>query len=261
MTTHTATTAHTATRRPKSTTATPGPPPALSVHALAPERDVDLRVDVAPGRVLAVLGRNGAGKSTLIEIISGLLDPGCGQVRLGDRTVMDTHHYVPARNRNIALLAQRPLLFPHLNVLENVAFGPRSTGIRRKPARELAHQALNDAGISHLADRRPDALSGGQAQRVALARALAPNPGLVLLDEPLASLDVDSAAQIRQLLADTLGNGQRTVILVTHDIADVTALADDLIVIESGRIVEAGAVPDVVAQPKSAFMRSLVRKA
>ncbi len=232
-------------------------PPALAVHAVVPERDLDVQVDVAPGRVLAVLGRNGAGKSTLVEVISGLIDPGHGHVRIGDRTVMDPNNWVPARKRGIALLAQRPLLFPHLSVLENVAFGPRSGGIRRKQAREQAHAALADAGIANLAERRPDQLSGGQAQRVALARALAPNPGVVLLDEPLASLDVDSAAQIRRLLADTIGGGRRTVVFVTHNLADVTALADDVVVIESGHVAEAGRATDVVANPRSAFMQSL----
>ncbi len=235
----------------------PNSPPALSAHALVPARDVDVRIDVASGRVVAVLGRNGAGKSTLIDVIAGLLDPGNGHVRIAGRPMMDANNWVPARNRGIALLAQRPLLFPHLSVLENVAFGPRSAGTRRKAARELAQQALTDAGIAEFAHRRPDQLSEGQAQRVALARALAPNPGVVLLDEPLASLDVDSAAQIRLLLAQTIGGGQRTAVLVTHNLTDVLALADDVLVVEAGRVVEAGPVAHVVANPQSAFMRSV----
>ena len=148
------------------------------------EFTLDVAVHVAPGEVVAVLGRNGSGKSTLLSAVAGLLRPDRGCVVLGDRVLTDTAAGVvlPPHQRRIGLLAQQPLLFPHLSVLDNVAFGPLATGAARRDARQAALRHLTEVDAARFADRRPGRLSGGQAQRVALARALASQPELLLLD-------------------------------------------------------------------------------
>ncbi|MFC4123922.1 sulfate/molybdate ABC transporter ATP-binding protein [Nocardia rhizosphaerae] len=232
----------------------------LSVVARIEGRDLDLRVDVAPGEVLAVLGPNGAGKSSLLEVIAGLVVPDHGRVRLGGRTLTDTARGIalPPHRRGVALLAQDPLLFPHLSVHANVAFGPRSRGARHRAAKAIADDWLAAVDATELAARAPAALSGGQAQRVALARALAVDPDLLLLDEPMSALDVDVAPAMRTLLRRVLRDepgraNPRCAVLVTHDIIDAITLADRIVVVEGGRIVEAGTVTDVMSRPRSPF--------
>lgn len=235
----------------------------MSVHlsAFVPARGLDVSLDVPGGRSLALLGPNGSGKSSVLAVLAGLLAPASGRAVLHGRTLLDvdavgvTRAWVPAHQRRVALLAQDPLLFPHLDVLGNVAFGPRSAGRPRAEAREAALRWLAAVDAEELAERPARALSGGQAQRVALARALAAEPDLLLLDEPLASLDVDIAAAVRQTLGRVLSG--RTVILVTHDVLDVALLADDVVVLDRGRIAESGLAREVMRAPRSAFAASL----
>jgi molybdate transport system ATP-binding protein len=228
----------------------------LDADVALPDRGVDLGLAVEAGRTLALLGPNGAGKSTVLSSIAGLLRPESGRITLDDR-VLYSHSagsdavWVPPHARGVALLAQEARLFPHLSALDNVAFGPRSTGMPRGRAREAAHEWLAQVDAEELADRRPAALSGGQAQRVAIARALATEPHLLLLDEPLSALDVDSAPAIRQLLRRVLAG--RTTVLVTHDILDAVLLADDVAVLEGGRVVEQGLTSRVLTRPTSRF--------
>jgi molybdate transport system ATP-binding protein len=207
---------------------------------------VDVEVDVAAGEVLALLGPNGAGKSTALHIIAGLVRPDRGVVRVGNRVLTDTSGgvFVPTHDRRIGLLLQDPLLFPHLTVMRNVGFAPRS----RRPAHWLAQVEADD-----LADRMPRQLSGGQAQRVALARALAAEPDVLLLDEPLAGLDVAAATAMRKVLRKVLARDGRSAVLVTHDVLDVLTLADRVVVLESGRVVESGTAAAVLAAPRSRF--------
>lgn len=235
----------------------PAPAPTISVRASVPERNVHLELEVPGGGVLAVLGPNGAGKSTLLALLSGLVRPATGIVRIGARTVAGPDAWVAPHARRVSLLAQEPLLLPHLDAVDNVAFGPRATGTPRTTARELALAALARVGAAHLAGRRPHELSGGQAQRVALARALAPAPDVVLLDEPLSALDVDAAVAMRQALRTVLRESGPTAVLVTHDLLDVLALADDVVVLEGGRVVEHGPVLEVLTRPRSAFAARL----
>ncbi|GLY69159.1 sulfate/molybdate ABC transporter ATP-binding protein [Amycolatopsis taiwanensis] len=212
--------------------------------------DLDVSLDVPTGGVLAVLGPNGSGKSSLLGCLSGLLRPSRATIRLGERSL----HDLPAHARAIGLLSQDPLLFPHLSVLDNVAFAPRSKGHGRARARELARHWLTEVDAAEFADRRPAQLSGGQAQRVAVARALAADPDLLLLDEPLAALDVDAAPAIRGLLRRVLGMaGNRVTVLVTHDPLDALALADHVLVLADGQAVERGPTRDVLAAPRTAF--------
>ncbi len=230
----------------------------LTLHAVVAERGLDVRVTVGPGEVLAVLGPNGAGKSSLLHVIAGLLRPDEGLVRLGERVLTDTAAgvHVATRDRRVGLLLQDPLLFPHLSVAANVAFGPHSSrrfGSRGRSGHAAAQHWLRAVAAADLADRRPRRLSGGQAQRVAIARALAADPEVLLLDEPLAGLDVGAAAAVRTVLRDVVSGARRTTVLVTHDLLDVFALADRVLVLESGRVAEIGSTPDVLAAPRSRF--------
>ncbi|MFD3596302.1 sulfate/molybdate ABC transporter ATP-binding protein [Nocardia sp. NPDC058640] len=228
----------------------------LSVSARIPARDLDIHLEVAPGEVLAVLGPNGAGKSSLLQVIAGLITPDKGHVRLGSRTLTDTTKGIalPPHRRGVSLLAQDPLLFPHLTVRDNVAFGPRSRGTTHRAARTIADNWLKAVDATEFADRPPATLSGGQAQRVALARALAVDPDLLLLDEPMSALDVDVAPAMRTLLRAVLRDEPtRCAVLVTHDIIDAITLADRLVIVEAGRIVEEGPVAEVMSHPRNPF--------
>ncbi|GAA1883714.1 ATP-binding cassette domain-containing protein [Paeniglutamicibacter psychrophenolicus] len=228
-------------------------------EAALASRNFEVALDMAPGQTLAVLGPNGAGKSTLLAIIAGLLRPDSGSARIGERSLFDLGSTRPAwlapHARGTALLAQEPLLFPHLSVLENVAFGPRSTGTPGPKARALARQWLASTDTGALESRRPGELSGGQAQRVAVARALAAGPDLLLLDEPMAALDIHAAPLMRRLLKHVLAG--RNAIIVTHDVLDALMLADAVIVMEHGRITEAGATREVLNRPRSRFAAGL----
>jgi molybdate transport system ATP-binding protein len=229
----------------------------LNLRAVVGDRDVDIEFTVAAGEVLAVLGPNGAGKSTALHVIAGLVRPDSGVVRLGDRVLTDTSADVfePIHSRRVGLLLQNALLFPHLSVAANVAFAPRS-GHRKRPRRDALATAahwLAQVDAADLSDRMPRQLSGGQAQRVALARALAADPDVLLLDEPLAGLDVATATAMRKLLRNTLSRDGRSAVLITHDLLDVLTLADRVLILESGTVVETGSVASVLASPRSHF--------
>jgi molybdate transport system ATP-binding protein len=229
----------------------PGLDAAAVVHR--PGFTLDVAFTVAPGDVLAVLGPNGSGKSTLLDVLAGLLRPDAGHVRVGGRTLTDRDVHVPPHRRGVGLLAQQPLLFPHLSALANVAFGPRAQGTPRRAALARARELLDAVDVADLADRRPGQLSGGQQQRVALARALAAGPDLLLLDEPLAALDVDTMPAMRALLRHTIRDSDRTAVLVTHAALDALVLADRVVVLSDGVVVEEGPTREVLAQPRSAF--------
>lgn len=223
----------------------------LTASARFTDRDVDVSVEVADGETIAIIGPNGAGKSSLLGAVAGTLHPDDGAARLDDDILYDSATWVPSHRRRTSLLAQEPLLFPHLSVLENVAFGPRSTGSSRRTAHETAHRWLTEVGAAELADRRPANLSGGQAQRVAVARALAAQPRLLMLDEPMAALDVTVVPAMRQMLRRVLAD--RTAIIVTHDALDALMLADRVVVIEGGRVAEVGPTQDIFTHPRSSF--------
>ncbi|WOQ16674.1 sulfate/molybdate ABC transporter ATP-binding protein [Raineyella sp. W15-4] len=214
-------------------------------------RHLAVGLEVPDGEVVAVLGPNGAGKSTLLGLLAGTLTPTSGRVLVGGRDVTR----LPPHRRRVALLAQQPLLFPHLSVLENVAFAPRAAGLGRAAARALARERLEVVGMAGFADRRPGQLSGGQAQRVAIARALAADPQVLLLDEPFAALDVAVAPQLRGVLREVLEG--RTALIVTHDLVDVVTLAGRTVVLDGGRVVEDRSVRALVESPRSRFAADL----
>ena len=222
--------------------------------------DVSLRVE--PGEVLALLGPNGAGKSTTIGCISGIVPLDSGRISVGDSVLDDTETdvVVPIEARRVGLVFQDYRLFPHLSVLENVAFGQRSRGVARSEARAAAAAWLDRLGLAAFGAVRPGSLSGGQSQRVALARALAMEPDVLLLDEPLAALDVEVRADVRAELADHLSLFAGATIVVTHNLADAEALAGQVAVIEGGRVSQLATVGELRRAPATPWVASLVAR-
>jgi molybdate transport system ATP-binding protein len=222
--------------------------------------DLDMELAIDEGEVVALLGPNGAGKTTLIRAVAGLVPFNSGRVTLDGKVLEDTATglYVPTERRPIGFVFQDYLLFPHLSVLDNVGFGLRSRGMSRASAAEKAGEWLDRVGLRAYGRAKPAELSGGQRQRVALARALAPDPRLLLLDEPLAALDVTTRAEVRRDLKRHLTSFQGIRLVVTHDPLEAVALADRLIVIEQGRLVQTGTPAEVTERPRSQYVADLV---
>jgi molybdate transport system ATP-binding protein len=222
--------------------------------------ELDVAIAAADGETVAVLGPNGAGKSTLLRALAGLVPLRRGRISVDDQVVDEpaTSTYVVPEHRSVGVVFQDYLLFPHLSVLENVAFGARSRGVRRTEARRRAADWLARVGVADRASAKPGALSGGQQQRVALARALVTEPRLLLLDEPLAALDAGTRTELRRELRTHLGSFGGARVLVTHDLLDAVALADRLIVLEDGRIAQSGSVREVTDAPRSRYVADLV---
>jgi len=214
----------------------------------------------AAGQVLGLLGPNGAGKSTLLSAVAGLTPVSAGRIMLAGQVMddADAGTFVEASGRPVGFVFQNYRLFPHLSVADNVAFSPRARGLGRRAARSAASHWLDRLGLAGLADRKPGQLSGGQAQRVALARALAGQPALLLLDEPLSALDagtrLDVQAELKRHLADFTG----PCLIVTHDPLEALVLADSLVVLENGRIVQEGSPAQVARQPRTDYVAKLV---
>jgi molybdate transport system ATP-binding protein len=218
---------------------------------------LDAVISAAPGEVVALMGPNGSGKSTMLSVLAGLAIPDEGTVTLGGRLLTGDGVFVPAERRRVGLMGQDPLLFPHLTALDNIAFGPRSQGMSRAPAKALAGDWLEQLGLSSLGHHKPHQLSGGQRQRIALARALAARPRLLLLDEPLGALDISTAPEIRQVLRTHLRATGTTTVLVTHDVLDTAVLADRMVVLAAGSVVDAGPALELFASPRSEFSAAL----
>ena len=212
----------------------------------------EVSLDIVRGELFTVLGPSGCGKTTLLRLVAGFERPSAGEVRVGDRLVAGEGTWVPAEQRRIGMVFQEYALFPHLTVERNVAFGlPRRERRRegRGGAAPKARTALELVGLQHKAERLPHELSGGERQRVALARALAPQPELVLLDEPFSSLDATLRADLRREVELILREAEATAILVTHDQEEALSLADRLAVMRAGRIVQTGAPEEVYGRP------------
>jgi molybdate transport system ATP-binding protein len=218
-----------------------------------PLRGIDLDVDleVPAGRCLAIAGPSGAGKTTILRAIAGLVRARQALVTCGGETWADTTRgrWVAPEDRRCALVFQDYALFPHLSAWRNVAYGLRGT--RRH---ERALEALERFGVRHVADGRPRELSGGERQRVALARALAIEPSALLLDEPLAALDVRTRADATRQLGDLLRDADAPAIVVTHDFADASVLADEIAVLDAGRVVQRGTAAELAGSPASSFV-------
>lgn len=219
------------------------------------EGRLDAALTAGAGEVVAVIGPNGAGKTTLLRALAGLV-PMTGSVEVDGASWTRPPRLV--RDRQVGLVFQDQLLFPHLSAVDNVAFGLRSRGTPRAEANATAREWLDRFGVAELADRRPGQLSGGQAQRVAIARALAPAPSLLLLDEPFAGLDVGVATALRIELASHLASYAGITLLVTHDAIDALTLADTVLVVDEGRVAQSGTPQDVAARPRTDHVARLV---
>jgi len=221
-----------------------------------------LQIDLTTtgGETVAVLGPNGAGKSTLFRCLAGLLPIDEGRIDLDGQALDDPAGgvFVAPEQRPVAVVFQDYLLFPNLTALENVAFGLRARGIPKAESRARARAWLERVGLGDHTGHRPRALSGGQAQRVALTRALATDPRLLLLDEPLAALDAGSRGDVRRDLRRHLTTFDGVRLLVTHDPVDAYALADRVVILEAGTIVQSGTLADVSARPRSRYIADLV---
>jgi molybdate transport system ATP-binding protein len=224
------------------------------------ELDLDVALTAGAGEVVALLGPNGAGKTTVVRALAGLLPIDTGRITLAGATLDDpsTGTFVPTERRPIGLVFQDYLLFPRMTARDNVAFGLRARGVDRTAARAQADRWLDRVGLADHAGARPSALSGGQAQRVALARALATSPELLLLDEPLAALDAGTRLRVRSDLGRHLQHYPGHTLLVTHDPLDAMVLADRIVILEDGHVVQQGTPREVVRQPRTDYVAQLV---
>jgi molybdate transport system ATP-binding protein len=236
--------------------------PLLDAHLVVrrPGFTLDLRLAVQPGEVVALLGPNGAGKTTALRALAGLVPVHAGHITLNGQSLDDptTGRFSPPERRPIGVVFQDYLLFPHLSAIDNIAFGPRCQGTPRDQARRQAADWLARVGLAEQGRRKPRDLSGGQAQRVALARALAVRPELLLLDEPLAALDARTRLNTRAHLRQHLAEHPGATLIVTHDPLDAMVLADRLVIVEHGTVVQQGDAVSITTQPRTDYVARLV---
>jgi len=225
---------------------------------LVVERDdftLDIELRIEPGETVALLGPNGSGKSTAVNALAGIIGLREGHVRFGDRTLteVETGTAIAPEDRNVGVVFQDYLLFEHLSARDNIMFGLLATGHKKSDARAIADRWLDRLELSGLGDRQPSQLSGGQAQRIALARALANEPDLLLLDEPLAALDVRTRSQLRRVLGVHLAAFAGPRLLITHEPTDAFLLADRIAIMEHGRITQLGTSDDIRKRPATPY--------
>jgi molybdate transport system ATP-binding protein len=227
---------------------------AVSLHQSGPI-PLDIEFACSPGELVALVGSSGAGKTTILRSIAGLYRPVTANVRCGGAVWADASAKIwrPPHQRRVGLVFQSYALFPHLTALANVeaALGQKAPGDRQSEARIL----LDRVDLGAIADRKPDQLSGGQQQRVALARALAREPQLLLLDEPLSAVDRRTRRKLREILASIRSAAQTPIVLVTHDLDEAMDLADRLIVVDRGEMLQMDTPSRVLATPKSDRVR------
>ncbi|VTU29252.1 Spermidine/putrescine import ATP-binding protein PotA [Variovorax sp. PBL-H6] len=213
--------------------------------------------EVPKGTLTTILGPSGCGKTTTLRMIAGLETPSSGRIIMGGRDVTTLG---PAE-RNVSMMFQSYALFPHMNVIDNVGYGPRMSGLRREEARARAREALRGVGLVDYDDRLPSELSGGQQQRVALARALVLEPEILLFDEPLSNLD----ARLRREMREEIRNLQQrlglTVAYVTHDQSEALAVSDQIIVMDNGVIAQRGSPQQLYGRPESEFVAAFMGEA
>ena len=222
-------------------------------------RDVSLRIE--PGELFVVMGLSGSGKSTLVRMINRLIEPTAGQVLLDgvDVTAMSTRELVALRRDKMSMVFQSFALLPHLSVIDNVAFGLRVSGVKREEARHRALEALQLVGISEVADHRPDQLSGGMQQRAGLARAWVTKPEIMLMDEAFSALDPLIRTEMQDALLDLQRTTKRTIVFISHDLAEAVRIADRIAVMAEGEIRQIGTPTEIIDNPADDYVRAFFR--
>ncbi len=238
------------------TVATPPPKPVLELDNIQKTYDDtpvihNLSLTVNNGELLTLLGPSGCGKTTTLRLIAGLEHPDAGDIRL-DGTSVTGHRYTAPENRDVGVVFQDFALFPHLTARENIAFGIQAWSDTDRAKR--VDTLLNLVGLDDHDHKQPDELSGGQQQRVALARSLAPNPSILLLDEPFSNLDVDLRVEMREEVRDILKEAGVTAVSVTHDQEEAMSISDRVAVMSNGKIKQVGTPEEVFQQPESRFV-------
>ena len=214
----------------------------------------DVSIDVEPGTFLVLLGPSGSGKTTMLRCLAGIERISSGRIVIGGRTVADGRAHVPPDQRDLSMVFQDYALWPHLTARDNVAFALRRRHLSRTECRSRAATMLDRVGLSALAERYPNQLSGGEQQRVALARALIADTGLILCDEPLSNLDADLRERMRVEISSLVREAAATTVYITHDQAEAFALADQVGVLEHGRLVQAGTPEEIYTRPATPFV-------
>ena len=214
----------------------------------------DVSFEVRPGKLVTLLGPSGCGKTTTLRMVAGLEPVTTGRVLIGGNDVTQR----AANERNVSMVFQSYALFPHMNVLDNVCYGPLSVGAGKAKARELAHAKLAMLGLAGLEQRLPSELSGGQQQRVAVARSLVLEPAVLLFDEPLSNLDAKLRRRVRQEIRELQQTLELTVIYVTHDQEEALAVSDQVIVMDRGRIAQQGTPAELYEAPASRFLADFI---
>jgi iron(III) transport system ATP-binding protein len=219
----------------------------------------DISLTVEEGATLSILGPSGCGKTTVLRAIAGFEHPQSGQILIAGRPVFDGGHWVPPEERGVGMVFQDYALFPHLTVAQNVAFGLQRRD--KPPAARTVEEIVGLVGLTGMEQRYPHQLSGGQQQRVAIARALAPNPVVLLLDEPFSNLDPDMRGQMREEVQEILRRTGTTAILVTHDHDEAFAMADRIAVLNGGRLEQFDNPESIYHTPASPFVANFVGQA
>jgi molybdate transport system ATP-binding protein len=221
---------------------------------------LECNISVEANVTVAVLGPNGAGKTTLLRVIAGLVPLDEGRIEVDGAVFEDTatRTWLTPETRRVGFVFQNHGLFPHLSVLDNVAFGLRARGVDRKTANTKAHEWLERVDLGRYATSRPAALSGGQSQRAALARVLVTDPDVLLLDEPLAAVDASARLELRRALREHLSTFTAVRLIVTHDPLEAASLAERVVVLEDGRVTQEGPFGDVSARPRSPWIARVV---
>lgn len=205
------------------------------------------------GQVCAIVGESGSGKTTLVRLIAGLERPDHGSIAMNDKIIASLDKFIQPEKRKIGLVFQEYALFPHLTILENVLYGISKVRNKKKKAQEM----LDLVGLSDMGKRYPHQLSGGQQQRVALARALAPEPSLLILDEPFSNLDTMLRTQLRNEVFEIIKKTEVTVLFVTHDTQDALSVADEILILQKGKVIQKDVAANLYVKPNTLYVASL----
>lgn len=221
----------------------------------------DVNLEISHGELFVIMGLSGSGKSTLVRIINRLIEPGAGRVLLDniDVTAMSSRDLIEMRRRKMSMVFQSFALLPHLSIIDNVAFGLHVAGVEKKEASQRAQQALELVGIPEVADHRPEQLSGGMQQRVGLARAWVTDSEIMLMDEAFSALDPLIRTEMQDALVELQHKAKRTIVFISHDLAEAVRIADRIAVMAEGEIRQVGTPTEIIENPADDYVRAFFR--